>query len=134
MSQENVDRVRVFLEAWNLDNLAKGDFDASLVDPDCVYEDEILPDHAGEVYRGYEGMAHAGRVWLEPFETYSLELEGVAKAGEFVLSLHRFRATFRRTGIEFDIPLAWLYTFRDGKITRWRAFPSEAEALEAVGL
>jgi ketosteroid isomerase-like protein len=134
MSQENVERLRAWLEAWDLDDLAKGTFDSSLVDPDVTYEDEILPDHAAEVYRGYEGLAHAGRVWLEPFETYSLELERVVNAGEFVLSLHRFRATFRRTGIEFDLPLAWLYTFRDGRVTRWRAFPSEAEALEAAGL
>jgi ketosteroid isomerase-like protein len=134
MSQENVERLRVWLETWNLDDLAEGVFDSSLVDPEVTYEDAILPDHAGEVYRGYEGVAHAGRVWLEPFDTYSLELERVMVAGGFVMSLHRFRATFRRTGLEFDLPLAWLYAFRDGRITRWRAFRSEEEALEAAGL
>jgi ketosteroid isomerase-like protein len=134
MSQENLERLRVWLETWNLDDLAEGVFDSSLVDPGVTYEDAILPDHAGEVYRGYEGLAHAGRVWLEPFETYSVELEQVVQCGEFVMSVHRFRATFKRTGLEFDEPLAWLYTFRDGRITRWRAFPSESDALEAAGL
>jgi ketosteroid isomerase-like protein len=134
MSQENVERLRAWLEVWDLDDLANGVFDSSLVDPDCTYEDAILPDHAGEIYRGYERMSHAGRVWLEPFETYSVELERVVDCGEFVMSLHRFRATFKRTGIEFDLPLAWFYTFQDGRITRWRAFPSESEALEAAGL
>jgi ketosteroid isomerase-like protein len=134
MSEENVARLRAWLETWDLDGLARGDFDPSLVDPECVYEDRILPDHAGETYRGYDGMAHAARVWLEPFETYRIELQRVVPAGEFVVSVHRFRGTFRRTGIEFDLPLAWLHTIRNGKVTQWRAFPSEQEALEAAGL
>jgi hypothetical protein len=117
--------------AWGLDALARGEFDSSLVDPECVYEDRVLPDHAGETYRGYEGMAHAARVWLEPFEAFSIELERVFPAGEHLVSLHRFRGTFRHTGIEFDVPLAWL---RDGMVMRWRAYPSEQEALEAAGL
>ena len=60
MSQEHVERLRVWLEAWDLDDLAKGVFDSSLVDPDVTYEDEILPDHAAEVYRGYEGWRTRG--------------------------------------------------------------------------
>jgi ketosteroid isomerase-like protein len=135
MSQEeNVERLRAWLETWGLDALARGEFDSSLVDPECVYEDRVLPDHAGETYRGYDGMAHAARVWLEPFEAFSIELERILPAGEHLVSLHRFRGTFRHTGIEFDVPLAWLYTFRDGIVMRWRAYPSEQEALEAAGL
>jgi hypothetical protein len=34
--------------------------------------------------------------------------------------------------MEFEGPLAYLYTFRDGKITHWRAYPSVDEALEAA--
>jgi ketosteroid isomerase-like protein len=79
-------------------------------------------------------VAHAGRVWLEPFESFSLELERVFPVSDAVVSVHRFRGRFRETGIEFDVPLTWLCTFRDGRVVRWRAFPSEEEALEAAEL
>jgi len=118
MSEENVEKLRAWLKTWDLDALASGELDFSFVDPDLAYEDEILIDHAGEVYRGYEGLTHAAQVWLAPFETYSIELEQVFSAGECIVSVHRFQATARHTGIEFDVPLAWLFTFRDGKITR----------------
>jgi len=120
------------VQTWDLDALAAGELDYSLVDPEVVYEDEILPDHAGEAYRGYEGVIRAARVWLGPFEKVSIELERVFSAGRHIVSLHRFRGTFRHTGMEFEGPLAYLYTFRDGRITHWRAYPSVEEAIEAA--
>ena len=34
--------------------------------------------------------------------------------------------------MEFEAQLAWLYTFREGQITRWRAYLSADDALEAA--
>ena len=52
MSQENVERLRAVCERWG----SGGEADLSLFDPDVVFEDNILPDHAGETYRGHEGV------------------------------------------------------------------------------
>jgi hypothetical protein len=58
MSQENVENLRAFLEtwsreAWTLEAWERGEvMDMSLFDPDIAYEDTVLPDHAGEAYRG----------------------------------------------------------------------------------
>jgi ketosteroid isomerase-like protein len=93
-----------------------------------------LPDHAGETYRGREGIGRAGRAFLAPYEKHSVELERIIDAGDSVVSIHRFRATARHTGIEFDLPLAWLFVMRDGEITHWHAYPSGEEALDAAGL
>jgi ketosteroid isomerase-like protein len=38
------------------------------------------------------------------------------------------------TGIEFDEPLAYVWTFRDGKVVHFRSFRDPKQALEAVGL
>src|SRR2546422_194611 len=111
MSRENVEKLRVWLKDWDLDALARGEVDFSFVDPDVAYEDEVLPDHIGEVYRGHDGLTHAARVWLEPFETYSIELERILGAGDCIVSIHRFQARARHTGIEFDVPVAWFFTF-----------------------
>lgn len=132
VSSQDVEKLHAWLKTWDLEALTEGELDYSLVDPDVVYEDAILPDHAGEAYRGYEGVTRAARVWLGPFEEVSLELERVFSAGRHIVSLHRFRGTFQHTGMEFEGPLAYLYEFRDGKITRWRAYQSADEAIEAA--
>ena len=49
MSQENAERLRAFFATWG----GREQPDFSLLDPDVVFEDDILPDHAGETYRGY---------------------------------------------------------------------------------
>ena len=51
MSQEKIDRLRAWYDLGQRDAP-----DFSLLDPDVVFEDDILPDHAGETYRGYEGL------------------------------------------------------------------------------
>jgi ketosteroid isomerase-like protein len=38
------------------------------------------------------------------------------------------------SGIEMDETDAHVFTFSDGKVTRWRNFGDRAEALEAAGL
>jgi hypothetical protein len=41
----------------------------------------------------------------------------------------------RYTGIVTELPpYALVYTFRDGKVVRFRAFPDQGAALKAVGL
>jgi ketosteroid isomerase-like protein len=134
MSEENVEKLEVWLKTWDLDAMVRGEVDFSFVDPDCAYEDEVLPDHVGEVYRGHESLVHAAQVWLEPYETFRIELERILGDGDLIVSIHRFQAKARYSGIEFDVPLAWLFTFQDGIITRWRAYASVDEALEAAGL
>ena len=40
----------------------------------------------------------------------------------------------RGSGAISDNPMAWVLTFRDGKVLRHRAYRSREEALDAVGL
>jgi ketosteroid isomerase-like protein len=132
VSTQDVEKLQAWLKTWDLEALAAGELDYSLIDPEVVYEDAILPDHAGEAYRGYDGLTRAARVWLGPFEEVSIELERVVSVGGHIVSVHLFRGKFRHTGMEFEGPLAWLYAFRDGRITHWRAYPSAEEAVEAA--
>jgi uncharacterized protein len=139
MSQENVENLRAYLEQWSGERLRPearpGDvFDLVLLDPDVVYEDANLPDHAGEPYRGHEGVVRAMERWIEPFEWMVIDLEQVIDAGDRLVSIHQWRAKAQHTGIEFDAPLAYLWTFRDGKVIHFRSFLDPKQALEAVGL
>jgi hypothetical protein len=64
MSRENVEAVR---ELWALVGDDATELDLSIVDPGVVYEDDVLPDHAGEAYVGHEGLqrAWAGTIWRD---------------------------------------------------------------------
>src|SRR3954454_4780643 len=95
MSSQDVEKLQAWLKTWDLEALAAGELDYSLIDPEVVYEDAILPDHAGEAYRGYDGLTRAARVWLGPFEEVSIELERVVSVGDHIVSVHLFRGKFR---------------------------------------
>ena len=140
MSQENVESLRDFLEQ-NLrdipafvDAAKRGDADVSLLDSDVVYEDANLPDHVGETYRGLEGVLRAAERWTEASETLTLELDRIIGSGDRLVSIHMSHSRARHSGIEFDLPLAYTWTFRDGKIIHFESHRTPSEALEAAGL
>jgi ketosteroid isomerase-like protein len=133
MSQENLENLRALLEAWNVEAWKRGE-DMSLLDPRVTYEDTTLPDHVGETYRGHNGVARATARWIEPYVTFSIELDRIVGAGDRLVSMHRVRVTARYTGIEGEGPVAYVWTFRDGKVIHFRSYREPDEALEAVGL
>jgi ketosteroid isomerase-like protein len=130
MSQENVERLRAFCQLWETRGLP----DLSLLDPDVVFEDNVLPDHAGENYRGHEGVVRAARTWLEAYEESTVELERIAGSGNRLISIHRFRGKGRQSGIEDVGRYAYLWTFRNAKVIHFVSFRDPADALAAVGL
>jgi ketosteroid isomerase-like protein len=140
MAQDNVERLRAFLEQTLQDVIAfvdavkRGDADLSLLDSDVVYEDSNLPDHIGESYRGHDGIARAAERWAEASETLTIELERIVGSGDHLVSIHRSHSRARHTGIEFDAPLAYTWTFRAGKVVHFRSYRDPSQALEAAGL
>lgn len=133
MSQENVETIRAFWDQWNdegwtLETWTQGEVDLSLLDPDVVYEDNNLPDHIGEAYHGREGVIRAAERWTEPFEWLAVDLERIIDLGDELVSLHRWRARFRHTGIPIDEALAYRWRLRDGKVIYFRSLsPEEAD-------
>jgi ketosteroid isomerase-like protein len=130
MSHENVDRLRAFWEIWEM----RGEPDLSLLDPEVVFEDDVLPDHAGETYRGHEGVVRAARTWLEAYEQPTVELEQIVGSGDRLVSIHRFRGKGLHSGIENGGRYAYLWTFRNAKVIHFVSFRDPADALEAVGV
>jgi len=136
----NAENLRAFLEewaraAWTLEAWQRGGvIDMSYLDPDVVYEDTTLPDHAGEAYRGHEGIDRAAKRWVESSEWLLVELEQIVEADDCLVSIHRTRSKARHSGIEFEAPVAYVWTFRDGKVIHFRSFLDPEEAIEAAGL
>jgi len=108
--------------------------DLSLFDPEAVFEDDVLPDNAGETFHGHEGIARAVQRWSEPYESLTVELEQIVGTGDRLVSIHRIRARARYTGMDLDAPLAYVWTFQEGKVIHFRSFANPKQALNAAGL
>jgi ketosteroid isomerase-like protein len=139
MSEENEQTLQAFLTTLEdipafVDALRRGDADLAALDPDVVYEDANLPDHIGETYRGPEGILRAAERWADASEALTLELHRIVGSGDRFVSVHVAHSKARHSGIEFDAPLAYAWTFRDGTIVHFQSYRDPAEALEAAGL
>src|ERR1700676_1447947 len=144
MSREDVERIRASAATWDgvvlrpeerpFEHLFSLEATAALVDPEAVYEDAILPDHAGETYRGVDAFARAAEAWIEPCEWMVVDLEQLIDVDDRVVALHRARMKMRHTGLEFEMPVAYVHTLKDGKIVHMQAFADHGQALRVVGL
>jgi ketosteroid isomerase-like protein len=134
MSEENVELVQQMWETLMSDDYAT--LPRAFIDPEVTYEDEILPDHAGETYRGHDGMQRAWDRALEPFEEGTAENRIVWARGieDQVVSCHHARARGRDSGIEVEFDYAYLWKLREGRVIYCKSFPDPAKALEAAGL
>lgn len=52
--------------------------------------------------------------------------------GDQVAAFGRYQATARRTGIRTDVPIAHLWTLKDGKVTRYVGLTDSATILQAL--
>jgi ketosteroid isomerase-like protein len=138
MPQENVERLRRRLDGW--DPIAeieawkqgRATVDVSILDPNVVYEDGVLPDQTRET--GLEGVARATARWLEPFETVRVEFDRIVGDGDRLVSIHRAWMKARHTGIDLETPIAYLWTFRDGRVIHFKSYLDPGEALADAGL
>jgi ketosteroid isomerase-like protein len=87
----------------------------------------------GSVVRGPTEVARWWREWTETWESYVYRTVRYRDLGEWVLSRANVEAR-SRDGISVEMPVFQLWQVRDGKVAALRAFLSEQEALEAVGL
>jgi ketosteroid isomerase-like protein len=113
---------------------AEGGFDAirDAFDPEVEWrtgEDE--PDFA--TYRGHDGVKERIETVFDSFAELSLEPEQFIVQGDNVVVQVGGRLRGRESGVEVDFRETWVFTLRDGKVTRVREYRDTNDALEAVG-
>ena len=130
MSQENVEVMRRHYEAG-----LRGDWAAVLRDIDPDVEFVELPAFGTKTYHGHQGLIDALTWWPSQWDEFETELLQVVDVDdEHVVSLFRNHGRGKASGVEVVEEVAFLGTFRNGKVTRVEMFRGVAEALEAVGL
>jgi uncharacterized protein len=88
----------------------------------------------GGSYRGREGLARYFRESEETWSELNVSAEEFRDLGDTVLVLGRMEGRGRSSGVRVDTPYTMIVEFREGKISRSRAYLDHDEALRAAGL
>jgi ketosteroid isomerase-like protein len=130
MSEENVDKARQFIDAYN-----QRDFDAAIKDFDPGIEWVMPEQQQSDSGRGPEAAIRFFEEIDETMEELTLKPQEFIDAGDRVATRLRHRGRGKRSGVEIDEELYHqVATFHNGKIVRMEYFADWNEALEAAGL
>lgn len=140
MSQENVEGVRAQVEAFRVGTSESDRKDmltkmAEFWDPEIEWDASAgaLPD-ISQVYRGREAVLGFWEEFLAAWATTTFEYE-LIDAGDAVVMLIEQQMRGRCTDIEVSLgKYAQVARVRNGLIVHWKLYPSQADALDAVGL
>jgi ketosteroid isomerase-like protein len=130
MSEESLEIVRAYFQARNQKG-RKGVFD--LLVPDVEWHARSdLPD--AEVYRGHEGVRSLFGRFRDVMDEMWFQPDDFILAGEEIVVPLRWGGRGKGSGIDFAEREAWVFTVRNGAITRVIEYGSKKAALEAAGL
>jgi ketosteroid isomerase-like protein len=130
MSEENVDKAREFIDAYN-----RRDFDAAVKHFDPEIEWVLPAQQQSDSGRGPEAAIRFFEEIDETMEELRLKPQEFIDGGDRVATRLRHQGRGKRSGIEVDEELYHqVATFRNGKIVRMEYFAGWGEALEAAGL
>jgi uncharacterized protein len=131
MSEENVENLRSFLEAF-----AEGNLEAVFAACDPGIELEVSDAYfdAPRTYHGHAGMQELFVAQAEVFDPFRLEPEEFLDAGDQVVVMARAGGLARASGVEVLDRFGHVWTVRGGKIVHFKEFKDPDEALEAAGL
>ena len=132
MPEENVEIIRNAFSAFD-----RGDIDSvlRLCDEDIVITQPPELPGAPHEQHGHRGVLEAFATFPEQWDEYRMEVRKlVAAPGGKVFVATRARGRGKQSGVEVEMEFSFVFTVRDSKISAWRLFVQEEEALEAAGL
>lgn len=121
--------LRAAYAAWNAGDLEAATAHAA---PDVeVVQDPELPGafhgRGPETLRGWLGS------FFETWDEFRVELERVVRHGDRVVALARVHARGKASGIDVDVRVGHVATFRQGLIVRFETYGDPEAALRAAG-
>ena len=130
MSQENVEKTRKFIAAYN-----RRDFDTAVEDFDPEIDWVLPARQRSDSGRGPEAAIRFFEQIDETMEELTLEPQEFIDGGDRVATRLRHHGRGKTSGVEINEELYHqVATFRDGRIVRMEYFAGWDEALEAAGL
>ena len=127
----NAELVARAFERWNA-----GERESLLefIDPDMEIRVASTEAFGGRPYRGHAGYWEWVETMEESFEVWQLHPDVFEELGDTVVVLGHLFLRGRGSGIELNQETGWVVEARDGKMLRFEAFLSHAEARVAAGV
>jgi ketosteroid isomerase-like protein len=129
MSEENVEVVRRTMDAYNTRDLPAY-FD--MISESVRFRSRFSA--MGRVYRGHDDLRRYFAELDEVWSRYEMRVLRLVPAGRQVAALCHLYAVGRESDLQVEENSAIVFTLEAGKIVRIDAYPTHAEALDAVGL
>jgi ketosteroid isomerase-like protein len=124
----NIEIFESVIEAFNRDG-ADGVLPYYTADAE-VYDPDLPPG----TYRGREAVSRVIEMLISGFDDVEIRDFRLLPAGDRIVALLHTRRRSERGDLEVETRDAHMITFRDGKITYWRLYLDQAEALQDAGL
>ena len=130
MSEENVDLLRQGLAGWNTGDLETW---RELAAPGIEFVQ--APEVPGAtIHRGKEEVLEFIEELLGVWDRFEIEIDELIDVDPDVVVVASVRLKGKASGVESEMPWAWVFTFGDGKVIRMQSFLQRAAALEAAGV
>jgi ketosteroid isomerase-like protein len=130
MSQENVDLVKRFVDAFNERELETF---AAMTTPDFEWTTSMMAIE-GEVFWGREGIDTYFKRMREVWDDFQGIAHDYRDLGDRVLWLGRLEGRGRGSGVPVSTSLDIVFDIRGGKISRMHSYLDHDEALQEFGL
>lgn len=128
MSLENAERIRVVYERWNRNDLMVF---LEVLRPDAEFVNP--PDAIDSGTRtGYQGFTAVNQAMSETFRSSLHEVLELQTFGPHVLASVLFKAEGTGSGVNVEQPEFHVWTFKDGRVSRFAWFRSKEDALKAT--
>jgi ketosteroid isomerase-like protein len=131
VSDEKVEIVKEAVDAFNERNVETF---VALTTPDFEWFPAMDRLIEGGSYHGREGIEAYFEVVSGSWEEFQVLPDEFRDLGDRVLCLGRAEGRGRSSGVRVDTPLGTVVEFRDGKMSRIRAYLDHSEALRAASL
>jgi len=135
VTTDNVEALR-----WLYGQFARGNFWAArdVLDNDIEWEwSSSMMELVGgptRTFRGLHGVEAAIRDWFEAWDWFWVEAEELLPVGDDVIASVRRHGCPKGSSTDVETSATEVWTMRDGKAIRYKAFDDREEAFAAVGL
>jgi ketosteroid isomerase-like protein len=125
----NAELVRFAIDCFNRDDFERG---RTIMHPDVHWYSSGAFPGLDPVYVGPDRVAVWWRDFQDPWESFKIHVEREIEQGDRTITLVRFEAIGKESGVQVNLQFGQLFEFEDGLLREFRSFPSWDEALAAA--
>ena len=129
--REDSARRREDLIRETFDRWSKGDYEpwTEAIHPQA----EVVSQLVNRVYHGYAGIREWAAEVLDSFDEWDAAIaETVEAPGDRLLVIGRVHMRGRGSGVDLEVPCAWLFDFLEGRMARMEIFINRTEEAHAA--